>query len=981
MLYRVCCLCVLACVSWWHAPEARAGVTYEVDLHSTSLSDGLVEFAKQAGISIVFSETVLPDSPSPEIHGTFTLRQILDRMLEGVCVHYEFVRPTLIALKAGCSPEPVTTSLRPYQPLVARDPPQRIEEVVVIDHYVTASRIRNPSFGSPMPVDIIERVEIEQSGFQTVGDLLRYIPAVSGNSTSTLVSNGGDGTATVTLRGLPDSNTLVLLNGRRMNPDALTGAAIDLNTLPMGFVDRIEIVKEGASAIYGSDAVAGVVNIITRTDVHGLALNAYAGAAGEGDLQTQNLSAIYGWQTNKWHFTGGLSFFDQAPLYSRDRNRSRSSDDRSKGGVDKRSSATAPARVTVDGDAFILADEDLDGSEPSHFQLATPEDRFEYRDFTTSIVPSTRWSAFYAAAVEVGTLELYGEGLITHTKASNTLAPSPLFAAFESLEIVVDADNQFNPFGEDIYDIRRRFVELPPREQINKSRTERFAVGLRNRDERFRWDLTLLSSVTKAEESFNNSLLGTSLQNALSGDCFAPCVPLNLFGPPGSITDEMLNYVSLDTRGEGKSRLRSITVNVDLPLFNLPAGMMEMASGAVYRKEFLGTRPDPVLAAFESVGAANYGPTRGDRSILEAYAELYIPLLKDLPGISKLELHLAGRVSHYDDFGRETNPRITLRYTAIPSLSFRATYAHGFRAPTLNQLYASEFQSFDQLNDPCSIAANVGTKPGCTVQSDPTLVQFMTIKGGDPNLKAERSKNMNFGIAWVPDVGENRLEVTVDLYRIRQVNVVDSSSQYVLNENANTGRFQDRVIRDGNGNIKRILATLLNIGERDVQGVDASVTLQLAPSKWGQFSVALNATHIRKYVDKFDPTTPSVDQAGTFSDDASEGNGALPDWKASLGVNWHHKRWQAQYNLYSISAVDELIPIIEQWRSMEAWYTHNIQIGYRASIIRGIRISAGVNNLFDREPPFSAAAFNDSYDARTYDITGRYWYLQAQKSI
>ena len=146
-------------------------------------------------------------------------------------------------------------------------------------------------------------------------------------------------------------------------------------------------------------------------------------------------------------------------------------------------------------------------------------------------------------------------------------------------------------------------------------------------------------------------------------------------------------------------------------------------------------------------------------------------------------------------------------------------------------------------------------------------------------------------------------------------------------------------------------------------------------------SVALDSTHIRTFKDRLDPTTPSQDQAGTFSDEASGGNGALPDWKAALGINWQLRRWSAQYNIYYVSSVKELIPIIEEWRHMEAWHTHNLQLGFHAAPKRGFRIAAGINNLFDRQPPFSAAAFNDSYDARTYDVTGRYWYLQAIKSI
>ena len=323
--------------------------------------------------------------------------------------------------------------------------------------------IRVPEVAGDSHVDIIDRPEIELAGQQTLGSLLRYVPAVAGNSTSTLISNGGDGTATVTLRGLPASNTLVLLNGRRVNPDGLMGQSIDLNTLPIGLVERVEILKDGASAIYGSDAIAGVVNVITRRDISGVHVNTYYGQSIEGDLDTFNSDVIWGRDFDDVLVTVGATYFDQGALWSRDRALSASSDDRSRGGIDKRSSATLPARIGLDSGAVVLRDSDLAGSDPDHFRLATDEDRFEYRDYTTSIVPSRRWSAFAdveGSMTSGGTF--YIETMYTDTRATNTLAPLPLFTGFEVLDLTVSADNPFNAFGVDIDDVRRRLIELPP---------------------------------------------------------------------------------------------------------------------------------------------------------------------------------------------------------------------------------------------------------------------------------------------------------------------------------------------------------------------------------------------------------------------------------------------------------------------------------------------------------------------------------------
>jgi iron complex outermembrane receptor protein len=442
----------------------------------------------------------------------------------------------------------------------------------------------------------------------------------------------------------------------------------------------------------------------------------------------------------------------------------------------------------------------------------------------------------------------------------------------------------------------------------------------------------------------------------------------------------MLDWIGVRLSSEGTSRLRTLEGNIDFPIAELPAGTVEVASGIVYRQEFFETFPDPVLTAADSVGAANFGPTDGERSVWEVYAEAYVPLLRDQPRVRSLDLHLAGRVSQYSDFGRTTNPRIALRYEPLAGLTFRTSYAHGFRAPTLRQLFGSEHQSFEQLNDPCSLAANVATMPGCMQPSDPTLVQFLTTKGGDTTLRAERSRTFGLGVVWALPFA-NDLQVSADFFHIKQENVVDASAQYIVNENAESLRFPLRVERDALGNITRVRATLQNIGERDVSGVDLALDWRIGASRFGTWTAAVKATHIAQFEDRFDPGSKKRDQAGTFSDEASGGNGALPDWKANLGLHWHRGNWQAQYNIYYVSAVDEVVPIIERWRSMAAWHTHNLQVGYYGPLTQWFKVSAGVSNLFDREPPFSAAAFNDSYDGRTYDLTGRYLYLFVEKTI
>ena len=954
-----------------------------VDLPAGPLNETLLEIAEQFEVSLFFAEEHVADLKAPDLQGELTLEQALAEAFVNVCLEFEFIRDRLVAITRGCQTivtDPGVPQLlagaapRPDSPL--------IEEILVRERYVTGSRIKNAEINQSMPIEVIDQTEITLSGYQAVGELLRYVPAVSGNSTSTLISNGGDGTATVTLRGLPASNTLVLLNGRRLNPDGLYGKAVDLNTLPLAMVERVEILKDGVSAIYGSDSIAGVVNIITKREIDGFNLEVYRGGAAQGGLRTNNYTLLAGGAlTGAWTAQLGINHYDQSGILSRQRRLSSSSDDRARGGIDKRSSATIPGRIELREGTRILMD-GFAGASPDDYREATEEDLFEYRDFTSSIVPSRRTSYFLNTDYDMpGKWRAYVEGLVTSTRAESQLAPVPVFTGFESTDLTVSAANRFNPFSVDIPDVRRRIAELPVRLQANRSQTRRWIAGLAYESGNASFELTLQSNKTEARERHKNVLNAARVQQALGPDCLDGCVPLNLFGPPGSVTDEMLDFVRTGGSVRGTSRMRGALASVDLGLFRLPAGMVEMSAGAEYRSEELDTTPDAIVANRLLIGGGNRGPINGDRNIIESFAEAYLPLVRERPGIGRLDLQIASRWSNYSDFGKTLNPRMLINYEPVKGLVLRGSIARGFRAPTLLQLYGDRFQSFEQLNDPCSLLENVMTKVGCVQQSDPTLTQVLTINGGERRLDPEVSKTKSFGFHWSKVLGRHFVSTSADWYRIEQADVVESSAQFIVNRNADSNDFADRVLRDDNGNITLVQATLQNIGHRDVTGFDLMTNWSTHTENRGVFTIALNATNIIQFEDRFDPTAPNIDKAGTFNDEASGGLGSLPDWKVSLGFSWQAERWQGHYNIYRVSKLEEIVPIVESVRTIDAWTTHNFNLSYLGPSTGWFRLTLGVNNLFNAEPPFSAAAFNDSYDGRTYDITGRYLYLKLDRSF
>ena len=967
------------CMLLW--VEVVSADTLVVDLPGGNLREALLLFGQQTQTSVFFAEETVAGIEIAPLSGSFSSPgAAISSLLADTCLEFDFIRERFVTIaeRSACAERSEPASAPVPEPREPPAPVAPIEEILVSERYLTGSRLRQPAYGEAMPVDVIDASEIRLSGLQSVGEILRYIPAVSGNSTSTLISNGGDGTATVTLRGLPATNTLVLLNGRRLNSNALNGASVDLNTLPLSMVEQIEILKDGVSAVYGSDAVAGVVNVITREGISGISLDYYRGESRHGDLETEQISVSYGWHGDRGSIAVGANFYDQSGVFSRDRHLSASSNDLIRGGIDKRSSATTPAYVGTGAGGLILGD-GLSGDSANDYRPVSADDRFEYRDYTSTIVPSTRYGLFAQGKWhQSNRLEFELSSLWQRTEADAHLAPVPIFTGFESVPLSLSADHPHNPFGVELLDIRRRITELPPRRQLNTTDTIRVTSNATYSTDRSTVRLTLQHGETRAEEALRHSVNGARVQQALSGACRVACVPLDLLGAPGSITPEMLAYIAAEAKTTGNSALSAIALEGD---WRFRRTGIELSTGIEFRRESLDVKPDLILQQGELIGGGNLGVAKGDRDVVELYAEAYLPIVRSAHAADRLSAQIAARASEYNDFGRVINPRLVLNWRPLSFMTLRGSIGRGFRAPSLVQLHAAEKQSFQQLNDPCTIASNIATHAGCTRVADPSLTQFLTVTGGNTSLSAERSESAIVGAHARFPWRNHEWAFSIDWYNINQKDVVESSAQYILNQNARTSAFAPRVERDSNGNISRINATLQNIGRRDIRGYDFAATGRFFLPRLGYVTLALNATHIDSFRDKFDPDTATVEKAGTFSDEASGGLGGLPDWKVSIGMNLEMTHWQAAYNIYHVSSLREVIPLSDRTRTISSWTTHNLNTSYLGPASAWVRVTLGLNNLFDASPPFSAAAFNDSYDGRTYDITGRYLYLRFDKSI
>ncbi|WKD49128.1 TonB-dependent receptor plug domain-containing protein [Microbulbifer spongiae] len=928
-----------------------------IQLPAGTLSQALIFLGQQCNISVLVeasaaSHYVLAEQTLRSDNGQF--EAALQQLLFELPFKYERISPTSVAV--------ITADKRKHS--AVKPSIHSTEEVTVTGQRLTGSHLHHSHLDGYLPVDALTSKQLEMTGAQTVADLLKFLPAISGNFTSTSVSQEGDGTATVSLRGLPASNTLVLLNGRRIISDGFKGEATDLNSIPLPMVKRIEILKDGAFAIYGSDAIAGVVNIILQRDFEGLKTSSYYGQSQENDRQTKSHHLTWGWQGDRSHLLLSLAQYQQEAVMSRDRSVSDSADSRPNGGLDQRSSAIPGGFIALSDSTVIT------NTITGDYQDWISEDRFNYSEFTSAIAPLDNNSLYLTGDVDIGdNAFLFAEIMGVHTLAESIMAPTPVFTRFDNDNFTITSENIYNAFSQDITDLRRRLVEIGPRKQTNRITTWRFNSGLKGLWQDWQWELGAAYQYTEKTETLSNLVDPSALALGLKGpDQCNPdvgCIAVNLLGPSGSISTEQQDFIRGDSVNNSDSQMTSVTLVADGTLAHLTSGKIGAAAGIELRREAIDSLSDS-SEAVSFIGGHAPGTTKGSRIIREAFTEVSIPLTE------QLWLDGALRLSHYNDFGSTSNPKLALRWKPFSALMIRGSFATGFRAPTLTDVKQQSYLSQVTIIDPCSYNPP-DSLPGCTKQADSSLIEHLTEFGGNPNLKPEISKNLSLGITWTP-ASLKGLKATFDLYDIQQENVIGSDPKLLVEQNARSGLFDDKVIRDENGDISRIFATRLNQGNREVQGYDIALRYNAQPGHAGHFRLAFNISHILHHLKQVTPESQKEDLSGTFVGGTSGEAGSLPKWKANAGIYWNKGPWEAAYTMHYVGPLEETFT---QGRSLtsrdiEDWSTHDLQ--FAVTPHKKLRLAIGVNNLLNQSPPLAATATHHNYDYRTYDITGRFWY-------
>jgi len=647
---------------------------------------------------------------------------------------------------------------------------EAIEEVVV-----TGSRIRRNPLDEPAAVMQLDEDYFDQTGLTNLGDMLQRLPIsssaintrfnVPGNSGFPQDGTGiGAGAARIALRNIEARRTLVLVDGKRFIPGASASGvpiAVDLNTIPTSMIERIEILQDGASAIYGSDAIGGVVNVITHQEFEGFDFDVnFGGFLDEEDGENLEFSARWGTGNERSHIVVGLGYVDEKDMLTSDRAQSafpnpfatscdvpgsRCSSFTPQGRFILGPNLAGGADVTLNDGVLNdgmgnIPQFDPDNPGTLDFHSFTSADRFNFNQagFNFLRTPSERVNLFTNVSHELSdTVRFKGSAVFTKRESSTRGAPEPLCLGNGcgnaiARDTVIAADQPFNPFGEELSVeagtlsfFGRRPLESGPR--LFRQDVDTFFVsggfeGEFNAANRsFFWELFASygdnEGVQEKQNSHNQARLAVALGDPEVCEQVPGCVPFNFFGGQGpdgtgSITEEMLDFVGFTQRDISDQTLKNIAFNISGDVLELPAGNVGFAAGYEYREHDGSFRPDPVAASGETAGIPS-GPTAGDFDVEEYYAELRIPLAADQPGIDYLEVNAAGRISDYSTVGTEGTFKVSGLYRPIADLSLRGSISTGIRAPGIGELFGGAAREDFTFEDPCSdFLANIGSENG-----------------------------------------------------------------------------------------------------------------------------------------------------------------------------------------------------------------------------------------------------------------------------
>jgi iron complex outermembrane receptor protein len=1028
----------------------------------------------------------------------YTRETMMMRMSEGLDTAMRGTLKSLLLAGAGlCTVLATAPAAAQDVPATAPPAPESAPESAAeaaqetADIVVTGSRIRSPTLTSPSPLQAVSAEQIARTGRIDVQEILQQNPTFGAPGQSRTVSNYGAlsaGLSTVNLRNLGPNRTLVLIDGRRVVAGVPGTAQVDLSMIPGPFIERIDVLTGGASAVYGSDAVAGVVNFIYKKNFDGLLLNAQSGISEEGDDKQVAANLTIG-----RNFDDGRGNVMLYGGYSREygvnsRSRPRSSTDQTSIGALQRSNAATNANLTAAQNLFkpqanlssVVPASTFNAGSASTSYIIDPNtgvvrpfvgatDGFNRTPYDAIAVPIERRIFAARANYDVGSgINVFMEGNYANTKSRAALEPSPLVPTgalgifrqgngrYNIEQRVTNPGNpaqsqlSINPLvpvalynlatdtnGDGFRDIAvsRRLLEFGPRVGRFDRTNLRAVFGVEGKiGSNWNWEATYNWGKTKASSTLSGLLNQDRVVQALnvvsdvydangngnvteaicaSAEARAQgCVPYNVYGA-GKVSPAALTYLGAVSTRDATQTLNVAAANLSGSLFTLPAGDVQIAAGAEYRKESSREVFDPLsqVARNSYIQQTN---TSGRFDVKEAYGELVVPILKDVPFFQQLTLRGAGRVSDYSTVGTFYAYNGGIEWSPIQDLRFRGVYAHAVRAPNIGELFAAPSVTVTAVNDPCAgvtltsagttgtvcrsnpgVAANIAANGAFTLsQSDLQGVGGLNVS--NPNIRQESARTWTLGAVLNPvSVHALRnLTITADYYNIKIDDAIANTSRdyilqqcYLNNDPSFCSLISRRTVASGPysaGSIQQVDSQLINSGGAFTTGIDTTISYRqpFADMGLGDGSATISVAYshlIKQY---------SIPLTGAATD-RSDGEINNPKDRAQvllgvdtgtfgftlsgqfIGASYLDDQYRARFLL-----ADGSLPDKDLFRIKSKFYT-DLQL--RWNVAEQFEFYAGVNNMFDTQPPpvitgLTGSVTGTETAAGTYDPIGRRFY-------
>lgn len=965
------------------------------DIPAGPLDAALRAYAAQSHQQILYTPELVAGRRAPAVHGALPARQVLRTLLADSPITATTIRPDVIVLKAADADKRGASF--PAAPLgiervTAQGAPTVLETLVVTGSHIRGAR------DAASPIVTFGRDDIDRSGRATVADALNALPQnFGGLGTPASLLAGSDRTGVnsqaangVNLRGLGADATLVLVDGRRLAGTGLRGDFADVSSIPTAAIARVDVLLDGASALYGSDAVGGVVNIILRRDFDGAETRARVGIASGSAARETQFAQTVGKTWDGGHALFSYEYYDRDPLPAAKRDYAASDDLRPFGGTDHRGFYTNPGNILVfdtPTNAYkpayaIPAGQNGSSLTTASFRPGTAN-YGSARD-GSDILPGQSRNSLYAAFAQdlSATVELSADARFSRRVFAYASAPATTALSIGSANphFVMAPDGQTSQliaysFGEEIGPVQASGAS----ESLALTTALRADLGRTWRVEgyaAFAQEIGASLNANLINSAYLTEALGGA-DNASTGFRATRDGYFNPYGDAGANSATILDFISSGySRARNVSRNETINLQADGTLFALPAGDVKMAAGANWRREIFRQQNRALLStALERTGQRlSY-----QRTVSSAYAELRVPLVSPdavLPGVRRLDLSLAARMEDFSDVGRTTNPKVGLAWEPVEGLALRATYGTSFRAPSLSEVYEAP-----------DVSASFLTRNGARTLS---LIQY----GGNLDLKPETATSWTAGFDVTPPalpglkvsgtwfrtdfsdrIGqparENLTVALRDPTLASFVHIIDPGSAADLARvNAlitfPTYPYQGLFPASAYGAI--VDARWVNTASVQVQGVDGQIGYSFDRGA-DRFDLSANASYLLTFERQVTPQAAPVDVVGVAGNPARFRGRAQAAWRrgsvsASLAVNY-----QSQEKDLAGKTID-------------SWTTTDLQLGWtsdREGPLGGLTLALSVQNLFDTPPPFYDSPAGIGFDAANADPLGRFVSLQLTK--